>query len=146
VKTYYVYMLRCIDGTFYVGFTSDIEQRWAKHRYGEYQTCYTFMRRPLVPVYVGEFQTPEEGIDFEKRLKKWSHKKKRAFADHDWPLLKLLANKAASDAERLGVVAPGFYGYGVGGVGGAEDDVRGWEAAFGVAFDRVEAAAGHAEG
>src|ERR1700733_13612199 len=30
------------------GFTSDIEQRWAQHRCGEYKTCYTFMRRPLV--------------------------------------------------------------------------------------------------
>ncbi len=95
MKTYYVYMLRCIDGTFYTGFTSDIEQRYAQHCAGEYKTCYTFMRRPLIPVYVGEFQTPDEAIAFEKRLKKWSHKKKRAFAERDWPLLKLLANPRA---------------------------------------------------
>ena len=88
-------MLRCIDGTFYTGFTSEIEKRYAQHCYGEYETCYTYTRRPLVPVYVGEFQTPEEGIAFEKRLKGWSHKKKRAFAQRDWPLLVLLAKSPA---------------------------------------------------
>jgi predicted GIY-YIG superfamily endonuclease len=42
-------------------------------------------------VYVGEFQRVDEAIAFEKRLKGWSHKKKRAFAERDWPLLKRLA-------------------------------------------------------
>jgi putative endonuclease len=41
-------------------------------------------------VYVGEFQWVNEAIDFEKQLKGWSHKKKRAFADGDWSLLKRL--------------------------------------------------------
>jgi len=44
-------------------------------------------------VYVGEFQTPTEAIDFEKRLKAWSHRKKRAFADREWALLEQLASR-----------------------------------------------------
>ena len=91
MKTYYVYMLRCVDGSFYVGFTSDIEKRFAEHCYGEYVTCYTYTRRPLVLVFVGEFQTPEEGIAFEKRLKGWTHNKKRAFAERDRRLLRFFA-------------------------------------------------------
>jgi putative endonuclease len=87
MRTYYVYMLRCFDGTFYTGMTNDIERRFAEHD----PTCYTFSRRPLRLAYAGEFQLPEEAIAFEKRLKAWSHKKKRAFAERDWPLLKRLA-------------------------------------------------------
>jgi putative endonuclease len=91
MRVYYVYMLRCIDGTFYVGMTNDITRRYDEHCAGRHQTCYTHTRRPLRLVYAGEFDRVDEAIAFEKRLKGWSHKKKRAFADQDWPLLKRLA-------------------------------------------------------
>ena len=91
VRVYYVYMLRCIDGTFYIGVTNDIMRRYAEHCDGRNKASYTHTRRPLRLVYVGEFDGPDEAIAFEKRLKGWSHKKKRAFADRDWPLLKRLA-------------------------------------------------------
>jgi len=91
MRTYYVYMLRCIDGTVYTGITNDVARRYAEHCAGDNAGCYTHSRRPLRLIYVGEFSRPEEAIAFEKRLKRWSHKKKRAFADRDWTLLKRLA-------------------------------------------------------
>jgi putative endonuclease len=98
VRTYYVYLLRCIDGTFYTRITNDIERRYNEHCAGENRTCYTRSRRPLRLVYVGEFDRPDEAIALEKRLKGWSHKKKRAFAERDWPLLHRLAcGRAAGD-------------------------------------------------
>jgi predicted GIY-YIG superfamily endonuclease len=84
-------MLRCIDGTFYVGVTNDVERRFAEHCAGEIPG-YTCTRRPLRLAYVGEFDRPDDAIAFEKRLKGWTHKKKRAFAERDWPLLKRLAS------------------------------------------------------
>src|SRR5579872_4114668 len=84
MKTYHVYMLQCFDGTFYVGVTGDIERRLYQHHEGAFEKCYTFMRRPLRLVYVGEFEWIEEAISFEKKLKSWSHKKKRAFAQREW--------------------------------------------------------------
>jgi putative endonuclease len=84
-------MLRCFDGTFYVGMTSDVARRFDEHRSGCNPTCYTFTRRPLRLVYVDEFPTALDAIAFEKRLKGWSHRKKRAFADRDWPLLRALS-------------------------------------------------------
>jgi putative endonuclease len=90
VRIYYVYMLRCIDGSFYVGVTNDVERRYNEHCAGHDKTSYTFTRRPLRLVYVDEFQSPVDAISFEKRLKSWTHMKKRAFADKDWPLLKRL--------------------------------------------------------
>jgi predicted GIY-YIG superfamily endonuclease len=38
---YYVYMLRCRDGSLYVGFTNDLERRFAEHRDGINRNCYT---------------------------------------------------------------------------------------------------------
>jgi putative endonuclease len=87
MRTYYVYMLRCIDGTFYVGVTNDIERRYAEHCSGSHENSYTHSRRPLRLAYVGEFDRPEDAIAFEKRLKSWSHNKKRDFAEGRWAAL-----------------------------------------------------------
>jgi putative endonuclease len=85
---YYVYILRCFDGSFYVGVTNNIDRRFAEHNDGLNPTCYTYLRRPLILAHVSEFSSPSDAIDFEKRLKRWSHRKKRAFADGDWQALK----------------------------------------------------------
>jgi putative endonuclease len=81
MRRYYVYMLRCFDGTFYVGVTNDVERRFSEHCAGHRKDSYTYHRRPLRLVYVGEFQQPDDAIAFEKRLKNWTHAKKRVFAE-----------------------------------------------------------------
>jgi predicted GIY-YIG superfamily endonuclease len=91
VKTYYVYVLRCFDGTFYVGMTSDIEQRVAQHHCGIFATCYTYTRRPLILVHVSDFRSVDQAIAAEKKLKGWSHRKKRAFVESNWSDLKRFA-------------------------------------------------------
>jgi putative endonuclease len=77
-------MLRCFDGTFYVGVTNDVEQRFGQHCCGIDPHCYTFNRRPLCLIHVSEFGEVSDAIAFEKRLKSWSHRKKRAFAEGAW--------------------------------------------------------------
>ncbi len=91
MRNYYVYMVRCFDGTFYTGVTNDVERRFSEHCFAHDPACDTATRRPLRLVYAGEFEAPDEAIAFEKRLKGWSHKKKRALAEGDWPLLKRLS-------------------------------------------------------
>jgi putative endonuclease len=88
VKRYYVYMLFCFDGTYYVGITNNVDRRLWEHEHGLDPHCYTFKRRPLKLAFVGEFQWVDEAIAFEKKLKGWSHRKKRAFADKAWASLK----------------------------------------------------------
>jgi putative endonuclease len=100
VRVYYVYMLRCFDGTFYTGITNDIDRRFAEHGAGHDPDSYTHSRRPLRLVYVGEFQQPAEAIAFEKRLKGWSHRKKRAFAERDWPALQRFSDATAGRVSR----------------------------------------------
>lgn len=77
-------MLQCFDGTFYVGVTNDLERRYDEHRLGTIESCYTHSRRPLKIVYAGEFRRINDAIDFEKKLKRWTHRKKRAFAQQKW--------------------------------------------------------------
>jgi putative endonuclease len=84
-------MLRCVDGTFYTGVTNNVTRRFGQHCDGFDPECYTYTRRPLRLVYVGEFDNPLDAIAFEKRLKGWTHNKKRAFAERDWPMLKRLS-------------------------------------------------------
>jgi putative endonuclease len=95
---YYVYMLFCFDGTFYVGITNDLERRFAEHCHGIDEKCYTYSRRPLRLVHASEFQWVEQAIAFEKKLKGWSHRKKRAFAMGSWPdLVRFAKSKATKD-------------------------------------------------
>jgi len=47
---YFVYIVRCADGTFYTGFSTDVEKRVARHNEGR-GAKYTRGRRPVVLVY-----------------------------------------------------------------------------------------------
>ena len=84
MKRYYVYMLQCFDGSYYVGITRDVQRRFWEHCEGLDTTCYTFMRRPLILLWAGEFKTAADAIDFEKKMKGWSRRKKRTFAQGKW--------------------------------------------------------------
>ena len=93
MRTYYVYMLQCFDGTFYTGVTNNVERRFREHCDGHDPDSYTHTRRPLLLVHVSEFDRPIDAIAWEKRLKGWSHKKKRSLIRGDANLLiRLSAN------------------------------------------------------
>ncbi|MFB6220828.1 MAG: GIY-YIG nuclease family protein, partial [Halolamina sp.] len=53
---HYVYVLACADGTFYTGYTTDVERRVAEHNAGE-GAKYTRGRTPVEAVHVEEFET-----------------------------------------------------------------------------------------
>jgi putative endonuclease len=91
VKAYYVYMLLCADGSYYIGVTSNLEHRIAQHEYGEYRECYTFTRRPVRLVYCSDFREVIDAINWEKHIKRWSRAKKQALAANNWPRISELA-------------------------------------------------------
>ncbi len=101
VKTYYVYMLRCAEGSFYVGITNDIELRVAQHQYGIDPRCYTFERRPVTLVYSSDFRNVDDAIAWEKQLKRWSHAKKAALITSDWARIHRLAECTNATAAKL---------------------------------------------
>ena len=77
VKSYFVYMLLCADGSFYVGITSSPDCRIAQHNLGTDRKSYTFTRRPVRLVHVSEFRYVNDAIHWEKHLKGWSHAKSK---------------------------------------------------------------------
>jgi len=91
MKFYYVYILKCNDNSLYVGVTSDIERRMIEHNAGKYPDAYTHSRRPVVLVFYQEFTEPNQAIEFEKKIKRWSRVKKQALIDDNFDQLQNLS-------------------------------------------------------
>ena len=94
MKNYYVYMLLCADLSFYVGVTRDADRRVAQHNNGWDPDCYTHFRRPVVLAKAWEFTDVRDAIDWEKRLKGWSRRKKIALMRDDWTTVSKFARGA----------------------------------------------------
>ncbi len=100
MKPFFVYLLRCSDGSYYCGQTDDIENRLQQHYAGE--IGYTSTRKPVVLVWQGEFDTRVGAIAFERQLKGWSRAKKEALIAGDWDRIQQLAkSKTSTPAEVL---------------------------------------------
>jgi putative endonuclease len=93
MKLYYVYILECSDGTFYTGITNNLERRLNEHIWGINPDCYTHSRRPVKLVWHTSTNYVTQAIEYEKKIKKWSNKKKKALIDENWDELILLAKK-----------------------------------------------------
>ena len=72
----YTYILKCSDGTFYTGWTNDLEKRIGAHNCGK-GAKYTKSRRPVTLVYYEEFSTKEEAMRREYEIKQMTRKKKQ---------------------------------------------------------------------
>ena len=88
---FYVYILKCFDGSYYIGHTEDVETRVEIHNAGR-GAAYTRVRRPVVAVY-REWQ-PDEGsaVRRELQIKNWSRAKKEALIRGDRDDLRRLSH------------------------------------------------------
>lgn len=75
----YAYLVHCSDGSYYAGWTNDLEKRVKAHNNGT-GAKYTKTRRPVVLVYAEAFDTKSEAMKREAALKKLKHKEKAALA------------------------------------------------------------------
>jgi predicted GIY-YIG superfamily endonuclease len=85
----WVYILRCSDGTYYTGVTSNIERRLDQHYQGK--IGYTAKRKPFEYLWSDEVAHIDDAITFEKQVKGWSRAKKEALMRGDWPEIQRLA-------------------------------------------------------
>jgi predicted GIY-YIG superfamily endonuclease len=81
--TYFVYILRCADGTYYTGYTANLIRRYKQHQSGAIPRSYTKSRRPVELVWAGEFETKEEARTNEKKIKRWNTKRKEDLIRED---------------------------------------------------------------
>jgi predicted GIY-YIG superfamily endonuclease len=85
---FYMYILKCVNGAYYVGHTDNIDQRMSEHNLGLISSCYTKNKRPVELVFLQDFPTRDSAFNAERQIKGWSRKKKEAFIRGDWEEIK----------------------------------------------------------
>ncbi|MGI6203773.1 MAG: GIY-YIG nuclease family protein [Anaerovoracaceae bacterium] len=76
-KKNFVYIVRCADGTYYTGWTTDIDKRLKAHNEGR-GAKYTRSRRPVTLVRLEAFTTKGEALSRERAIKKLTRAQKEA--------------------------------------------------------------------
>jgi predicted GIY-YIG superfamily endonuclease len=73
---FFVYILKCADGSYYVGHTDNLEKRIEEHKHAIYQ-CYTSSRLPVEVVFQQEFESRASALAAEEKLKTGLVRKKK---------------------------------------------------------------------
>ena len=85
---HFVYLLRCADRTYYIGYTTDPARRRAAHRSGR-GARYTRGRGPLRLVALWRCPTLAAAFRLERRLKRLPRKIKQRLAGSGWTAVRL---------------------------------------------------------
>lgn len=93
-----VYILECIDGSFYTGVTNDIDRRLIEHNEGYNKEAYTFDKRPVKLVFAYDCIDGYEAHAFEKQIKGWRREKKKALIEGRWDDLPELSKRYTNKA------------------------------------------------
>jgi putative endonuclease len=72
---FYVYILFCTDGSFYTGYTKNIDKRTRLHANGK-GARYTKMHKPKRVAYVELFDSRAKAMKRERAIKRMSHQQK----------------------------------------------------------------------
>jgi tRNA/rRNA methyltransferase len=81
--TFWAYVVRCADDSYYAGHTDNLERRIGQHNLGEI-SGYTQTRRPVTLMWCQDFGSRQEALAAEFQVKGWSRRKKEALAREDW--------------------------------------------------------------
>ena len=88
--SFWVYILRCADNSYYTGHTDNLEKRIGEHQTGLCNS-YTCGRLPVELVFSQECVTRIEALTAERQIKGWGRKKKEALMRGDWAEVSRLA-------------------------------------------------------
>ena len=80
--SYYVYILRCKDGSYYTGHAKDVEKRFEMHKKGR-GAKYTRIHEPEKLVYLEEFESRGDAMKRERQIKTLSHNKKQQLINNN---------------------------------------------------------------
>jgi putative endonuclease len=87
-----MYILRCADGSFYVGSTRNLDQRMVQHESSE-GARYTSWRLPFDLVYVEDYERIADAYAREKQVQNWSRAKRIALIEGRFGDLNALSRK-----------------------------------------------------
>lgn len=74
--TYYVYIVECSDGTYYCGYSNNLDTRINEHNYSRKGARYTKSRRPVKLVYSERLESKSLAMKREIEIKNLTKKKK----------------------------------------------------------------------
>lgn len=77
---WYVYILRCHDGSLYTGVSTDVSRRLAEHNHGSRGARYTRSRRPVSLLYHESAGSRSEAQQREYAIRRLSREAKLALA------------------------------------------------------------------
>lgn len=92
MNDYYLYILRCADGSYYIGHTNDLDRRLYEHNSGIIKG-YTSTRLPVKYVFADSCRSKDEAITAEYKIKKWSRTKKEVLINGGWEALEGIDKK-----------------------------------------------------
>lgn len=92
MEFFFVYILKCSNGKYYVGHTDNIDRRISEHKSGEFKG-YVSKHLPVEVVFVETFGSRDEAFRAEQQIKNWSRKKKEALIKQNWKDLKKFSKK-----------------------------------------------------
>ena len=72
---FYVYIILCVDGSFYTGYTKNIDARTRLHASGK-GARYTKMHKPQKVAYSKLFDSRGKAMKREKEIKRLTHQQK----------------------------------------------------------------------
>ena len=115
----HMYILECVDGSYYTGSTWELERRLGEHQSG-LGANYTAKRLPVKLVYCEEYDRVDDAFRREKQVQGWTHKKKLALIQGDSNQLHELAvcqnssigTRTLSEVEKCGKGEPAYVGFG----------------------------------
>lgn len=82
----HAYMLRCSDGSYYVGSTRNLATRLQQHATG-LGSRYTSTRIPVELVWSLETETVAQAYALEKKVQGWSRAKREALIADQWDVI-----------------------------------------------------------
>lgn len=100
IELNYTYILICKDGTYYTGWTNNLDKRLKDHNAGK-GAKYTKARLPVSLIYYEEFQTKEDAMRREYAIKRMARNEKdslvNAYRDKQRSVLKNDTNNKGTE-------------------------------------------------
>jgi len=79
---HYVYIVKCSDDTFYIGYARDVSKRINEHNTTNKGAKYTRGRRPVKLVFYDSFKTRSEALKYEHALKRKKRSEKEELVNN----------------------------------------------------------------